>query len=403
MDVWPKVILGLIIPGVGLTIAVLVLYARAAWHEPSRRHLDRVSFRLLVYALLAHLVYGIVFPIGTLAAHPGWRCNLLSFLTNLSLMFSAGMFFCIALNLLLVLAHKVNGQKMEKYYVVGTAFVSIVCSVVPYASGRFGYNINQTCWYRTADTGTTLRWLVGTQTFWMLLISAGEVLAFWTIMGYLIAYELFTRRFRSNNIVTNSSETTGSTILMFRSIILRIGLYPLVSCLLNISVSVLDLYEMRHPERTDLTLRLDLTDLAIYSARPLIYGILAATDPSFIRALCELRRPSSTHSRSQQPCLSGQWAHPCLSTVIEIDAAELEGAVKDERASEGERTAVTCAGGEGEGEGEEYQEHERGKGSHDHDEGAGKESRADVGKEYRPEVADPKASPPMPMDVVCHI
>lgn len=54
--------------------------------------------------------------IGTLMAYPGWRCDLLTFFPNvrllafpyfgtlltrqqLSLMFSAGMFFCTALNL----------------------------------------------------------------------------------------------------------------------------------------------------------------------------------------------------------------------------------------------------------------------------------------------------------------
>lgn len=97
------------------------------------------------------------------------------------------------------------------------------------------YNDNQTCWYRSADVETTQRWLIGTQTFWILFVSAGEVLAFGTIVGYLIAYEvrlcsfpltvadrkaaqLFTRRFRTNNIVTSSSETAESTILMFREL-----------------------------------------------------------------------------------------------------------------------------------------------------------------------------------------
>lgn len=32
---------------------------------------------------------------------------------------------------------------------------------------------------------------------------------------------------------------------------MRIGLYPLVSCMLNISASVLDLYEVKHLESTE--------------------------------------------------------------------------------------------------------------------------------------------------------
>ncbi|KAJ6496428.1 hypothetical protein C8R45DRAFT_1132624 [Mycena sanguinolenta] len=95
----PQVILGLIVPGVGLTTALLMLYGYAAWHPVSRRYLDRVSFRLLVYALVAHLVFGIAFTLASLIAYPGWRCDLSWFFANLSLMFSAGMFFCMALNI----------------------------------------------------------------------------------------------------------------------------------------------------------------------------------------------------------------------------------------------------------------------------------------------------------------
>jgi hypothetical protein len=46
-------ILGLGIPGTCLAFLVLCAYAYAAWHPVSKDHLNRVSFRLLVYALLA--------------------------------------------------------------------------------------------------------------------------------------------------------------------------------------------------------------------------------------------------------------------------------------------------------------------------------------------------------------
>jgi hypothetical protein len=51
-----RVILGVIIPGLGLTTALLALYGYAAWKVVSRRYLDRVSFRLLTYALIAQCV-----------------------------------------------------------------------------------------------------------------------------------------------------------------------------------------------------------------------------------------------------------------------------------------------------------------------------------------------------------
>ncbi|KAJ7352091.1 hypothetical protein DFH08DRAFT_1077875 [Mycena albidolilacea] len=328
-----QIILGLIIPGMGLTTALLILCGYAAWNPVSRRYLDRVSFRLLIHALLAHLIFGVAFTFGSLTAHRGWRCDLLSFCTNLSLVFSAGMFFCMALNLPLVLAHNVSGQKMERYYVLGTMLLCLLCTVVPYASGNLGWNaINDTCWYRSQNGAAMLRWLIATQTLWMLLFAAGEVGAFVVIVGYLIAYEIDMRRFPTNTQSKNtcSSEVShrpGSTIRMFRNIILRVGLYPLVSCLLNISTSVLDLYVMKHPESSKLNWTLNLTDLAIYSGRPLIYGLLAATDPSFIRALRALRHPEDETSQTQAHDRGGSGRPPhsgYLSTVFDLPPDEVD-------------------------------------------------------------------------------
>ncbi|KAF7335704.1 hypothetical protein MVEN_02225900 [Mycena venus] len=313
-----RVILGLIIPGVGLTLVLLALCGYAAWNPVSRPYLDRVSFRLLIYALVAHLVFAIAFTIGSLTAEPGMACDLLSFFTNLGLLFSGGIFFCMALNLPLVLAHNVNGQKMEKYYVLGTALVCLICNLVPYVSHKLGYSTNDTCWYRETNPHDMMRWLIGTQTAWVIIFAAGEVIAFLIIVGYLVVYELDVRRLHvdaqfKSTYSSEASRRPGSTIRMFRNIILRIGLYPLVSCVLNLSTSVLDLYVMKHTESTKLIWRLNLADLAIYAGRPLIYGLLAATDPSFIRALRALYRSEDV---SKTPTVLS------LSTVIEMQTYE---------------------------------------------------------------------------------
>ncbi|KAF7355870.1 hypothetical protein MVEN_00915600 [Mycena venus] len=327
-QIYARVVLGLLIPGVTLTIALLILCGYAAWNPVSRRYLDRVSFRLLIYALVAHLVFGITYTASSLMVFPGWQCALLVFLPDLSLMFSAGMFFCMAFNLPLVLAHNVNGQKMEKYYVLGTMLVSLICNVVPYASDKLGWDeINGTCWYRSTNPADMMRWLIGTQTFWIMLCAVGEVGAFLTIIGYLVAYELDMRRFHPDTqFKTNSTEAShraGSTILKFRNIIFRVGLYPLVSCLLNISTSVIDVYQMKYPESSAFNWRLNLIDLAIYAGRPLIYGLLAATDPSLIRALRALRHPE--YESKTQSHVPG-WPTPsaCLSTVIDMLPSEVE-------------------------------------------------------------------------------
>ncbi|KAF7375342.1 hypothetical protein MSAN_00421400 [Mycena sanguinolenta] len=321
--IYTRVILGLVLPGVGLTTVLLGLYGYAAWNTVSRRYLDRVSFRLLTYALVAHLCFGTFFTVGALTASPGWRCALLSFITNSALVFSAGMFFSIALNLLLVLAFNRNGRKMEKYYVLGISLLVLISNLAPYVSGHLGWDeVNETCWYRSEDPAAMLRWLVGTQTVWVLLASLGEVVAFIILMGYLLSYGLTMRNFSEDTQTTYSSDTPhrpGFTILRFRNIILRIGLYPLVSCMFNISTAVMDFYfsrnyKVKHIDAVELNWRLNLADLAIYSGRPLIYGLLAATDPSFIRALRALRHPENESEVQLQA-----WGRSAtMSTVIDL-------------------------------------------------------------------------------------
>ncbi|KAF7343696.1 hypothetical protein MSAN_01949500 [Mycena sanguinolenta] len=293
LKTYTHVILGLVIPGIGLTTVLLTLYGYAAWNTRSRRYLDRVSFRLLTYALVAHFCFGISFPISVLTVYPGRGCAVLSFLSNLTAVFSAGMFFSMAINLPLVLVFSVNGRKMEKYYVGGITLISLVPNLASYASGNLGWDdVNKTCWYHSKDPSATLRWLVGTQSVWILLASLGEVVSFMVILGYLVVYRLMPEDTLSSYAST-ASHRPGSTILRFRNIILRIGLYPLVSCILNISTTVIGLYLFENHGDPQTNWRLNLTGLAMNAGRPLIYGLFAATDPAFIRALRALRHPDN--------------------------------------------------------------------------------------------------------------
>ncbi|KAJ7836245.1 hypothetical protein B0H14DRAFT_3705337 [Mycena olivaceomarginata] len=298
-----RVILGLVIPGLGLSTALLALYAYASWKVVSRRYLDRVSFRLLTYALVANFVFGVSFTTTALAEYPDWRCSLSSFLTNSSFMFSAGLFFCISLNVPLVVVHNVNGQGMEKYYVAGTTLICLICTVPPYASGNLGHMERS-----QQDLLTS----------WIILFAVGEIAAFLIILGYLIAHELHLICRPANTV---ASEGAGSTILKFRYIILRIGIYTLASFVLNLTAAARDLHEFRKykmgaPESTKLDMILLLVDIASCAGRPLIYGLLAATDPSFIRALKALRHPEA-----ESPTQFGGRSY-CLSTIVDMPPHE---------------------------------------------------------------------------------
>ncbi|KAJ7327871.1 hypothetical protein DFH08DRAFT_1025906 [Mycena albidolilacea] len=316
--IYPRLILGLLIPGLVLTAALLALFGYAAWNIVSRRYLDRVSFRLLAYTLVVHLIFGVSLAMAFLGGYSDWKCSLLSFIANSSIMFSSCIFFCMALNVPLVVVYKISGQAMEKYYVAGTALICLICNVPPYASGNLGHALipTKTCWYSTADPEARFRWLVGTQTSWTIVMVVGEVVAFLIIIGYLVTHEFHLLRRSATTEATYSSEGAGSTILKFRNIILRIGLYPLVSCLLNITSSGINLYASRKYKMEAFESKLDnellLVVMANCAGRPLIYGLLAATDPSFIRALYALRHPDA-ESETQFCRPSG-----CLSTIVEI-------------------------------------------------------------------------------------
>ncbi|KAJ7304670.1 hypothetical protein DFH08DRAFT_976663 [Mycena albidolilacea] len=304
-------ILGLGIPGTCLAFLVLCAYAYAAWHPVSKHHLNRVSFRLLIYALLANLTFGITLLIGTQTPGVTSYCSFVAFLTNLSLMFSAGMFFCMALNLQLTLVHSVNGMSMEKYYICGTLINDDL----------------ETCSYWNADRQLMLHWLIGTQLFWVLVMSTGEVLAFSVIIGYFISYELMTRKYRpksESNIAEHLEHPTSSEspISMYRNVILRIGLYPLVSLLLNFSSCVIALYLVKNHTPTELNWRLWIADLAIYAVRPLVYSVLALTDPAFIRAIMAIKQP--IEKSLVQQSLGFQFAAQAGSTIVHLELQAID-------------------------------------------------------------------------------
>ncbi|KAF7369383.1 hypothetical protein MVEN_00267100 [Mycena venus] len=278
------------ITGVVLTAALLLSIAYAAWNPVSRPHLNRVSFRLLVCALISNLIFGATFiPV---FSGPSAGCSFMAFFGVSNLMFSACMFFCIALNLQLVIVHCVNGNMMEKYYYIGSVVFVAICNITPYAAGQYGY-YNGDCWFNNPDPEMQFRWLVGSQSVWALLMSTGEVMSFFVILGYMLRIQY---RMRSMQLWSNvsSSKRPKPTIIVYRSIIFRIGLYPFLSCCLSFTGSILDIWLAKTPVSPKLQWRLSL-DLCVYGLRPILYTLLAAGDPSFLRAI----RAICTHDKNK--------------------------------------------------------------------------------------------------------
>ncbi|KAJ6457221.1 hypothetical protein C8R45DRAFT_1032962 [Mycena sanguinolenta] len=278
------------IAGVILPAVMLLSIAYAAWNPVSRPHLNRVSFRLLVCALISNLNFGATFiPV---FSGPSAGCSFMAFFGVSNLMFSACMFLCIALNLQLVIVHRVNGNMMEKYYYIGSVVFVAICNITPYAAGQYGY-YNGDCWFNNPDPEVQFRWLVGSQTFWTLLMSTGEVVSFSVILRNMLLLQMENSQLWSN---TSPIERPKPLLIAYRSIIIRIGLYPLLSCCLSLTGSILDIWLAKTPVSPKLQWRLSL-DLCVYVLRPILYTLLAAGDPSFLRAIRALRtNGKSTHS-----------------------------------------------------------------------------------------------------------
>ncbi|KAJ6487891.1 hypothetical protein C8R45DRAFT_1144505 [Mycena sanguinolenta] len=337
----PDLIKGLAIPSTIFIGLLLCAFASIAWKDAT--HINRVSFRLLVYALISNLAYAVGMINGT-TLKPGAACNGETFFSDCCLMFAGVMFFCMALNLQLVLVHGANGQKMEKWYILGAILLTLGCNIPPYAAGALGYwDLNDTCWYNSPDPQIQLAWWMGTQAFWMYLMSAGEVISFLTILGFMI----FRHRVRS--VMSGSISSMAKAplpkppIILYRKIILRIGLYPLVSCFLNITGATLDLHTILDPVNTEVNWRLGIVDLLVYSLRPLLYAMLAATDPSFLRAIRALRaRPEALPDRIPVNVTLGCDTATTWSTGSTTQNGQVETGMKPEEEEDAAVPVFTC-------------------------------------------------------------
>ncbi|KAJ7339109.1 hypothetical protein DFH08DRAFT_1082563 [Mycena albidolilacea] len=260
------------ITGIVLTALLLFAIAYSAWNPVLRNHLNRVSFRLLVCALISNLICAAnSIPV---FSGPSAGCSFMAFFALSILMFSACMFFCIVLNLQLVLVDHVNGNLMERFYYIGSVAAVAILHIAPYAAGQFGY-YNGICWFNDPRPDVHFRWLLGSQVVWILLMSTGEVVSFFVILGYMY-------RMRRERVLTPSDGISKPPIVAYRNIILRIGLYPLLSCCLNFTGSILDIWLSKNPVPTELQWRLSLVDLCLFAMRPILYTLLAAADPGFL-------------------------------------------------------------------------------------------------------------------------
>ncbi|KAF7341484.1 hypothetical protein MVEN_01885800 [Mycena venus] len=281
--------------GAALCGAVLIIIGLVALSPVSRPHLDRVSFRILVWTLVANTVFGITNAIGGKFTGPTWACGFDIWLLQLTLEMSSFLLFCVALNLQLVVVHQLNGQKLEKFYIYGSIIISLCLTVPPYALKQYGWDpLVEDCWYSNDDPKQRLAWQIGTQLFWTLLTVAGEIICTLTVVIYMVRHQVRRSRAVQAGATSNTRSRSGSVggndtvshANLYRSVILRIVLYPIASALINLTSVACVIHATQEDGVKNWTdYRVLLLSDFVYGGRAILYACLAATDPALVRAV----------------------------------------------------------------------------------------------------------------------
>ncbi|KAF8139343.1 hypothetical protein K438DRAFT_1785761 [Mycena galopus ATCC 62051] len=285
--------------GAGLCFLVLVIIA-AVWSYPkSRAHLDRVSFRVVVYVVFANMLFGTASAVGGTRTGPGFLCGFSIFILQLTLQFSGFLLFSIALNLQLVVVHGKNGQRLEKYYLIGSTLLAFALVIPPYAAHQYGWDpLEKDCWYTNDDRSQRIAWQIATQTAWTFLTVIGELVCSINVLIFLFRHDLRLRKVftlatgsmsHSSRASSNAPQIIKAT--RYKSVILRVALYPAFSCVVNL----LSIATVLHStiangihNTTDYNVLL-LSDF-LYGGRAIVYSLLAASDPALIRGVTTLVR-----------------------------------------------------------------------------------------------------------------
>ncbi|KAJ7114308.1 hypothetical protein C8R44DRAFT_710139 [Mycena epipterygia] len=275
--------------GAALCGAVLIVIGIVASRPRCRPMLDRVSFRILVCALVANTIFGITNAIGGKFTGPTWACGFDIFLLQFTLETSSFLLFSIALNLQLVVVHQVNGKTLEKFYILGSILISLCLTVPPYAMKQYGWDpLLEDCWYSNDNPKQRLGWQIGTQLFWTLLTVAGEVITTSTVVLYMIRHQLQQKRIKPDSALASviGEDDRLAHANFYRNTILRIVAYPVASALINLTSVVCEIHDTQSDGvQTWTDYHYLLVGDAVYGGRAVLYALLTLVDPALLRAL----------------------------------------------------------------------------------------------------------------------
>ncbi|KAJ7150321.1 hypothetical protein C8R46DRAFT_1229887 [Mycena filopes] len=322
-------------------LLIAALYARPS----TRKFLDRVSFRIMVYALMCNMLHGIATAVCAFQTADSAACGFSVWLIMLTLQCGSWLIFGIALNLQCVLIHGLDGRVMEKFYILGALTLAICVTVPPLATKQYGWDpLNEACWMTATEPKERLRWQLGSQVLWTLFAAVGESIVFVTVVGYMFRHQVVFVSSSSSRIPSLTSHPmqivhgrrihkairalkgpapvdaktrTLKHATEYRKVIIRVSLYPMVSIVLNGITVACDLFlsvSGSISTRTDLNVS-TLNNL-MYGLRPSIYALLAISDPALIRAVRSLLRHRDSSSVDHS-------SHTSAPLTVHIELEEL--------------------------------------------------------------------------------
>ncbi|KAL0570556.1 hypothetical protein V5O48_011409, partial [Marasmius crinis-equi] len=218
---------------------------------------------------------------------------------------SSFLFFCIGLNLKLVMVHGVDGRKAEKYYVAGSLGLAGVLAITSFAIKLYTYSPElRMCTAVQSDRMKTLYWQVAIMHFWHFLTMVGELVSFSSVLRFMIYLKVpvFDSRLRPDHSQLGDNHELSASHQYpkprgpkeYRNIVLRISLYPLTSFTTLGIVSITTIYflTMGMGSRTDLGIH--IATRIVYLSRSMIYTFVACLDPAISRA-CKALYQHYTH------------------------------------------------------------------------------------------------------------
>ncbi|KAF3932904.1 hypothetical protein ABW20_dc0100180 [Dactylellina cionopaga] len=200
---------------------------------------------------------------------------------------------------------------MEKYYLLGTLVINLGTTLPPLIKGKFGWDdVIGVCWLTSDNNEDRLKWQISTQLLWILLAVFITCMCCCTTV-----FHLYRHKFNSLSVLnhtkhpeientTDSANRAGSpenresasisvsrvqrSLLSnkeFRSIILRISLYPAIMIILNLVITIADIrISILSGIYSEGDYALYTVYYALYGARGIFYALIAIMDPSLQRA-----------------------------------------------------------------------------------------------------------------------